>query len=354
MIELIRQRVLPHYGLEGKAAKVSPLGNGHINDTFLVSWDDGNMVLQRLNTTVFATPWILVENADLISGHLVEKEGMDYGLKVVSPKTTAEGELAIDLGEDGFWRAIRYLKHSDSIDVVGSEAQAEQAARAFGHFARALCDFDATRIGDVIPKFHFLPGRIAALETAVAEDKAGRLADCRRWVDFALSQRDLLAELAELEPKLPLRVCHNDTKINNMLFDKRDDSALAVIDLDTCMKGHLMYDFGDMVRTFTSPEAEDSTELDKVQVRPEIFAAICRGYLAELGDVLEAVERESLWLGARIMCLMIGIRFLTDHLNGDLYFHVHREGHNLDRAANQFTLYQSLLSQADRLKSYIG
>ncbi|QYJ75683.1 phosphotransferase enzyme family protein [Shewanella sp. FJAT-52076] len=353
MIEVIRQRVLPHYGLEGNAAKVSALGNGHINDTFLVTWDEGSMVLQRLNTSVFPTPWTLVENAELISRHLGEKEGKDYGLKVVTPKTTAEGELGIDLGEVGFWRAIRYLKHSSSIDVVGSEAQAEQAARAFGHFARALCDFDATQIGDVIPKFHFLPGRLAALEQAVADDKAGRLATCREWVDFALGQRSLLDELAALEPKLPLRVCHNDTKINNMLFDKRDDSAMAIIDLDTCMKGHLMYDFGDMVRTFTSPEAEDSKALDKVRVRPEIFAAICRGYLAELGDVLESAERESLWLGARIMCLMIGVRFITDYLNGDLYFHVHREGHNLDRAANQFTLYQSLLTQADRLKACI-
>nr|WP_250885945.1 aminoglycoside phosphotransferase family protein [Shewanella jiangmenensis] len=345
---------MPHYGLEGSAAKIAPLGNGHINDTYLVSWDEGNMVLQKLNTDVFKTPWTLVENAGLISQHLGEKEGAEYGLKVVSPKVTAEGELAVDLGEAGFWRAIRYLKHSSSIEVVGNEEQAEQAARAFGHFARALCDFDAAQIGDVIPKFHFLPGRIAALEQAVRDNKAGRLDGCRDWVDFALSQQGLLDELAELEPKLPLRVCHNDTKINNMLFDKRDDSAMAIIDLDTCMKGHLMYDFGDMVRTFTSPEAEDSTNLDRVQVRPAIFAAICRGYLAELGDVMQESERSSLWLGARIMCLMIGIRFLTDHLNGDVYFHVHREGHNLDRAANQFTLYRSLLTQADELKACVG
>ncbi|WP_299795098.1 aminoglycoside phosphotransferase family protein [uncultured Shewanella sp.] len=354
MIDFIRQTVLPFYGIPSANTSVSPLGNGHINDTFLVRWDQGEFVLQKLNTQVFKTPNALVENADKIARYLSDKQASGhYSLKLVEPVRTRDGLLAADLGEKGFWRAINYLPHSHSIEVVRSEDEAFAAAKAFGHFSSALSGFDATELTDVIAQFHHLPGRIEQLQAAVATDSQMRVDSCREWVDFALSQQSLLDELSEVSPKLPLRTCHNDTKINNMLFDKRDMSSLAIIDLDTCMKGHLMYDFGDMVRTFCSPEEEDSTALENVRVRESVFAAICRGYLSELGDVLSREERESLWLGARVICLMIGVRFLTDHLNGDVYFHIHHENHNLERAANQFTLYKSLLAQEKSLTSYL-
>ncbi|SQH74210.1 conserved protein of unknown function [Shewanella benthica] len=355
MIDFIRQSVLPYFAIGPRDAKISPLGNGHINDTFLVRWSDGEFVLQGLNTQVFKTPNALVENAHKIAAHLAKKRKTnDYSLTVVKPVRTEKGLLAVDLGAQGFWRAINYLPHSHSIDVVSSEDEAYSAAKAFGHFASALSDFDATQLEDVIPQFHHLPGRIDQLKAAVKNDQHNRLETCRGWVDLVFSQQDILQELAEVSPTLPLRTCHNDTKINNMLYDKRDMSSLAIIDLDTCMKGHLMYDFGDMVRTFTSPEEEDSTSLQNVHVRESIFAAICRGYLSELGTVLTQDEKASLWLGARVMCLMIGVRFLTDHLNGDIYFHIHHEKHNLARAANQFTLYKSLLEQQVRLKTYFN
>ncbi|MGI2259718.1 aminoglycoside phosphotransferase family protein [Shewanella sp. GXUN23E] len=355
MNELVWQQVLPHFGVSRGNAKVMPLGNGHINDTFLVRSETCDFVLQRLNTLVFPTPWELVGNAERISRHLGAKRiSGEYLLQVVSPHACCNESLGVDLGEDGFWRAIGYLAHSTSIEVVESPLQAQLAAHAFGHFARSLSDLDANLIHDVIPKFHFLPGRIETLRQAASQDSLGRLAQCSEWVDFALGQTGLFDELRELEPKLPLRICHNDTKINNMLFDKRDMSAMAIIDLDTCMKGHLMYDFGDMVRTFCSPEAEDSIALDKVVARPEIFGALATGYTQAMGEVLTDAERQSLWLGARIMPLMIGVRFLTDHLQGDTYFHIHRENHNLERAANQFTLYQSLLDQQATLKPMLG
>ncbi|ABZ74970.1 aminoglycoside phosphotransferase [Shewanella halifaxensis HAW-EB4] len=354
MIDFIRQNILSHFGIDAASAKVSPLGNGHINHTFLVRGNDNEFVLQKINTDVFKTPSALVNNADKISQHLQMKAAAgEYQLQVVSPELTASDELFVDLGEQGFWRAINYLPFSHSIDVVGSEADAEMAAKAFGHFSCALTELDAELLEDVIPNFHHLPGRIELLAQAVEADSHGRLVECKLWVDFVMSQSELLQELAEVEGKLPRRICHNDTKINNMLFDKRDMTSLAIIDLDTCMKGYLMYDFGDMVRTFYSPEEEDSTALDKVLVRESIFGAICSGYLSELGAVLSEQERKSLWLGARVMCLMIGVRFLTDHLNGDVYFQIHHAGHNLERAANQFTLYQSLLSQQEVLCKFL-
>ncbi|MCE9680331.1 aminoglycoside phosphotransferase family protein [Shewanella sp. AS1] len=352
MIELIRQQVLPHFGI-AMDAKVAPLGNGHINDTFLVRWQSGEMVLQRINTQVFTLPQAVVNNADKIAQHLHRQvQAGEYRLKVVEPLPTKESQLFLELGDAGFWRAINYLPHSHSIEVVSDEQQAYSAAQAFGHFSRALSSLDAAGIEDVIPHFHHLPNRIEQLKVAAQKDSVGRLSACQQWVDLALSQQSLLDELAQLSDSLPLRICHNDTKINNMLYDKRDMSSLAIIDLDTCMKGHLMYDFGDMVRTFTSPEAEDSTNLENVTVRESIFAAICQGYLSELDQVLSHAEKQSLWLGARVICLMIGVRFLTDHLNGDVYFHIHHEDHNLQRAANQFTLYLSLLSQQDSLLTY--
>ncbi|RTR29311.1 phosphotransferase enzyme family protein [Shewanella atlantica] len=355
MIDFIRQPVLPFYGIPSAETSVSPLGNGHINDTFLVRWPLGELVLQKINTQVFKTPNELVDNADKIAHYLSDKQACgDYSLKVVKPVRTQDGLLAVDLGERGFWRAINYLPHSHSIEVVSSEDEAFAAAKAFGHFSSALSSLDATELADVIAQFHHLPGRIEQLQAAVAKDSQARVNSSREWIDFALSQQSLLKELSDISPKLPLRTCHNDTKINNMLFDKRDMSSLAIIDLDTCMKGHLMYDFGDMVRTFCSPEEEDSTALENVHVRESIFAAICRGYLSELGEVLSREERASLWLGARVICLMIGVRFLTDHLNGDVYFHIHHENHNLERAANQFTLYKSLLEQQENLLAFLN
>ncbi len=353
MIEFIKQCVLPHFDIT-ESAKVSPLGNGHINDTFLVRWSTGEMVLQRINTQVFKAPNVLVNNAQKIAQHLnLKVQNGDYQLQVVEPVLTKEENLYVELADAGFWRAINYLPHSHSIDVVSDEQQAESAAKAFGHFSCALSDLDAQNIEDVIPQFHHLPGRIKQLKQAIERNFAGRLSQCQTWVDLALSQTSLLEELAQLSNELPLRICHNDTKINNMLYDKRDMSSLAIIDLDTCMKGHLMYDFGDMVRTFTSPEEEDSTNLENVMVRESIFAAICRGYLSELGEVLSESEKQSLWLGARVICLMIGVRFLTDYLNGDVYFHVRHDNHNLARAANQFTLYQSLINQQEILQKYL-
>jgi len=355
VIDFIRQSVLPFYGIPSAETSVSPLGNGHINDTFLVRWPLGELVLQKINTQVFKTPNELVDNADKIAHYLSDKQACgDYSLKVVKPVRTQDGLLAVDLGERGFWRAINYLPHSHSIEVVSSEDEAFAAAKAFGHFSSALSSLDATELADVIAQFHHLPGRIEQLQAAVAKDSQARVNSCREWIDFALSQQSLLKELSDISPKLPLRTCHNDTKINNMLFDKRDMSSLAIIDLDTCMKGHLMYDFGDMVRTFCSPEEEDSTALENVHVRESIFAEICRGYLSELGEVLSREERASLWLGARVICLMIGVRFLTDHLNGDVYFHIHHENHNLERAANQFTLYKSLLEQQENLLAFLN
>lgn len=189
---------------------------------------------------------------------------------------------------------------------------------------------------------------MSRLRQAINADSSGRLQHSRDWAGFALSQESLLTELDAISPNMPLRICHNDTKLNNMLFDSRDMSSLAIIDLDTCMPGHLLYDFGDMVRSFCSPWPKTRlSSSERVSVREESFAAFCRGYLGELGGVLTPVEKQILWLGARVMCFMVRIRFLTDYLLGDGYFKVQNEHHNLQRSANQLMLYRSLLAKQD-------
>ncbi|MCL1143537.1 phosphotransferase enzyme family protein [Shewanella gaetbuli] len=351
MRDFIRQQVLPHYGVDAEKVTISPLGNGHINQTYLVRSANHEFVLQQINTDVFEQPQYLIQNAVVVSQHLQKQvEQGHYQLDVVHPIATLQQSYAVDLGDKGYWRAIGYLSNSHTIEVVSEPKHASVAANAFGHFAAALSSLNPNEVIDVIPDFLNLPFRIAQLQQAVEQDKCQRLEGCQQWVDLILTQQSLFDELAQIEKQLPLRICHNDTKINNMLFDKRDMSSMAIIDLDTCMKGYLMYDFGDMVRAFCSPEEEDSTSLEKVIARPNIIAAASESYINALEGIITPLEKRSLWLGIKVMALMLGCRFLTDHINGDVYFSIHRDHHNLDRAANQLTIFKSLLAQEAILK----
>jgi len=352
LLNLIRNNVLPQFGFSETESVLHSLGHGHINYTFLVTHQSRKIVLQRINTQVFADPQAMIQNAVNISQHLLMKrQQQQYSLQVVSPIATISGALFVDLGEQGFWRAMDYLPHSETIEVVETPEQAMKAAQAFGHFAAALSDINAKNIIDVIPNFLNLPQRIAQLHHAMINDVQGRLRHCQKWVDLCLTQTNLLAQLSQYETELPIRICHNDTKINNMLFDKRDESSLAIIDLDTCMQGYLMYDFGDMVRAFCSPEPEDSTHLDNVYARPEIIIAAAQAYIRSLAGIITPLEKRSLWLGIKVMALMLGVRFLTDYLNGDVYFATSHDTHNVERAINQLTIYQSLLMQEEQLSS---
>lgn len=359
MIDFIRKTILPYFAqfdtdLIRGDCKITPLGNGLINHTYLVQGNHNALVLQKINTQVFTQPHALINNSNIIASHLNEQRHQGkYKLQVVTPITTRDNSLSIDLKCMGVWRALSYQPDSHSIDVISSTQQAYLAAKSFGDFTQALTSLDAGKLVDVIPSFHHLPHRIEQLQQAVKNDHHDRLCRCSDWVEYALSQGELLNEIESISSNLPLRVCHNDTKINNILFDQSEINSLAIVDLDTCMGGHLMYDFGDMVRTFCSPEPEDSEDLTLVSIREPIFEAICKGYLEALTGTLTPEERVSLWLGARVLPLMVGIRFLTDHLNGDNYFKIKKIDHNLIRAANQLTLYQHLITQAPQLTRYL-
>ncbi|WP_299493444.1 aminoglycoside phosphotransferase family protein [uncultured Shewanella sp.] len=364
MTHFIKQDVLPHFGLQwlewGDELTLSPLGNGHINDTFLVKWPQGAMVLQRINTHVFTCPKSVMDNLHLIYHNLVEQPQAHsslhtrYQLNVARPLMTQSEQSMLDLEDKGVWRGMEYLENSYCIEEVETPKQAEIAAQAFAHFSRHLMTVTPNKMQEVIPDFHHLALRLEQLTQTVEADPYNRLQYCRPWVEFVKEQSGFVDEVNAVLPTLPQRICHNDTKINNLLFNKQDMTAMAVIDLDTCMSGYLLYDFGDMVRAFCSTVPEDSADLHLLDVSEPIFAALCKGYLSELGADISAREKQSLWLGARLMCFMLGVRFLTDYLVGDRYFTVHRAAHNLQRAANQLTFYKKLLKQEAHFIRYLS
>lgn len=350
----IAEHLAVQYGLCGEEISMKPIGSGHINTTMLLKDSERMLVVQKLNTTVFPEPEKLVENARLIEQHLVGKSGAGaYELGIIKHVPTHSGRFLVEY-QGEVWRALEFIGKSYSEDVVDCVVKAQTAAGAFGCFAKALNDFDATKLFPVIPDFHNLAMRIEKLKQVIEQDPVGRVSGCLADIQFCQSQYELAHEVEKAEALLPLRVCHNDTKINNMLFDASSNKAKAVIDLDTCMPGYWLYDFGDMVRTFCSPEQEDSTNLSNVVVRVEIFEAIVKGYIAEVADNLTDAERDSLILGAKVMPLMIGIRFLTDYLDGDHYFATKHDAHNLERARNQFALYQDILRKEPQLKALIN
>ena len=330
--------------LNPESTQLSTISSGHINSTWLLTHFDQRFIVQKLNTHVFKHPAQLVSNAQLIEQHLNTKQQQNnYPLDIVKHINTCNNEYLTMLNEEPY-RVLNFIEHSCSEDVVKNPAQAHQAALAFGTFTSALHDFDTATLHTVIDDFHNLTMRFEQLNTAMTNSNKRRLNRCKNDIEYCLSQQHLVNELKTITQHLPVRVCHNDTKINNMLYCSKTHKAKAVIDLDTCMPGFLLYDFGDMVRTFCSAEAEDSTSLDKVIIRKEIFEALVKGYLAPLQPLMSNTEQSSLLLGAKIMPLMLSVRFLTDYLNNDVYFKTTHAEHNLERAQNQLALYKNILS----------
>jgi Ser/Thr protein kinase RdoA (MazF antagonist) len=327
------------------AAVTAPLGNGHINQTILVTDGDRHLVAQKINTQVFNKPEDLVHNACLISEHLEEKGGP---LKAARHLPGRDGRLLF--GPDGDLRVLEYFPGSRSIEVLETSEQAELAAASFASFASQLADFDQSQLRIVIPGFHSPELRWQQFQEALKTDAVGRVQECAREIEIAEACKSLVAHWQKLMQGLPVRVTHNDCKINNMLVHSHSGKAMAIIDLDTCMPGPLLTDFGDLVRTCCSPEPEDSTRLDKVHARSEVYLSLLRGYESGWEGRLSSAERASLFEGGLMMCFIIGLRFLTDFLAGDSYFGVAHSTHNLDRARNQFQLFRSLQAQRSHLE----
>ena len=337
------QKILSAFDLEGRVLCCEPYGEGHINSTYHVTTDaPHDYILQRINTTVFPDAELLMRNVDLVTGHL-RRKGLD-NRHVLTLVPARNGALFCRDDQGDCYRLVEFVQGGLCLQAPRDAADFEQSGAAFGQFQMQLSDFDASLLGETIPHFHDTPRRFQALHAAIERDALGRAAGVQREIDFALAREARAAGLVDALAKgeIPLRVTHNDTKLNNVLMDRQTGRGVCVIDLDTVMPGLAAYDFGDSIRFGASTAAEDEPDLSRVQFSLPMFEAFTRGFLKEAGQTLGAREIELLPMGAKLMTLECGMRFLADYLNGDKYFRVHREGHNLDRARTQFKLVRCM------------
>ncbi len=351
-------RAMAHqFKINGEYSGAAPYGSGHINDTYCAVFDQAGTrvryILQRINHNVFKNPVALMENIQRVTAHLAGKVARerDFSRRVLTLIPARNGLCYHCDAQGNFWRAYLFIEQAITYDAVESTQQAFEAAKAYGRFQRLLADLPGPRLHDTIPDFHHTPKRFAALESALAKDVVNRAKLARPEIDFALAHQPITSVLADA--KLPERVTHNDTKFNNVMLDDATGEGICVIDLDTVMPGLVLYDFGDMVRTTTSPAKEDERDLAKIQMQFPMFEALVRGYLASAADFLTKAEKQHLVFAGKLITFETGIRFLTDHLAGDTYFKVHREGHNLDRCRTQFKLVQSIEQQEERMNELI-
>lgn len=341
------EAVASAFCLDGEPKEITPYGNGHINDTFLVTCDDAGTkqkyILQRMNHSIFKEPRALMENVANVTAFLQKKiseRGGDPARETLSVIKTKDGENYFEDSLHNFWRVFPFIDNTFCLEKVENSRDFYDCAVAFGDFQRQLADYPAGTLHETIPRFHYTPSRFQDFKKAVADDPLGRAASVLPEIDFALAREadtHVLTDLLE-KGELPLRVTHNDTKLNNILFDNDTRKALCIIDLDTVMPGLSLYDFGDSIRTGASTGAEDETDLSKIELDLSLFETFTEGFLKGCAGSLTPLEIKMLPMGAKLMTYECGIRFLSDHLSGDVYFKIHRENHNLDRARTQFKL----------------
>lgn len=348
------------FAIEGALLSCEPLKRGHIHDTFVASVETPagprRYVLQRINTHVFRDPGAVMDNLLRVTGHqrrALEREGApDADRRALRVVPTRDGR-AFQADEAGRpWRCFPFVEGTVSHERPAHAGQARAAALAFGRFARVLADLPPPPLHVTIPGFHDLAGRADALEASVRRDAAGRAGSVAREIDATRAWLERAAGFAG-EAGLPRRPVHNDCKLNNLLFDAARDEALCVVDLDTVMEGCAAYDFGELVRTATCPGAEDERDLAGMRVLLPLHEALARGFLEGTGALLTAEERDSLGTAGARMALENAVRFLTDYLDGDVYFRVKGPSHNLDRHRAQLRLAELLHAERAALERHV-
>ncbi|MES2475791.1 MAG: aminoglycoside phosphotransferase family protein [Verrucomicrobiota bacterium] len=338
-------------------------GSGHINDTYCATYDQAGLTIryihQRVNKHVFKNPVQVMENVDRVTRHALARLLADGNPQARRHTLTCipawDGNAyAFDANGD-LWRTYPFIEGARGYDLLESNEQAYQAARAFGEFQKLTADLGGDRLHETIPDFHDTPKRLAALEAAIAADSVGRAAEVAEEIAFAHARAVDCGRITRLlaSGEIPERVTHNDTKLNNVLLDVTTAEAVCVIDLDTTMPGSALYDFGDMVRTAASATAEDDPDISRAGILLDRFEALVRGYLSSATFLTDA-ERANLAFSGKLLTLECGIRFLTDYLQGDTYFKIAHPGHNLDRCRNQFAFVHVLEENMERLEEIVS
>ena len=344
--------ILKAFKFEGETVSKESYGSGHINSTFLVVTNTGKRyILQKINNKIFPDVEGLMNNITLVTEHLKKKYTEPRRvlnlIKTIDDKSFAEVD-----GE--YWRAYDFVEDSLCLQLPENNDDFYESAVAFGSFGEALSDFPVEKLVEVIPDFHNTPSRFKKFHEVLEKDPLGRAALVQEEIKFCLDREEEMGTLQRLrdDKVLPDRVTHNDTKLNNVLLDKNTRKNLCVIDLDTVMPGLCLYDYGDSIRFGASTALEDEKDLSKVSMSLDLFKIYTKGFVSALPNLTKE-EKENLPLGAKTMTFECGMRFLTDYLDGDHYFAVHREGHNLDRARTQFKLVADMESKWEEMKKVV-
>jgi Ser/Thr protein kinase RdoA (MazF antagonist) len=336
--------VAPEFAIPGELAGVERLERGHIHETFVSTWHPGprRSLHQRLNTSVFGDVPGLMRNIEHVTRHLagkLEGAGGDVRARTLTLVPTRAGASFL-ADERGAWRTYEFIEGTRTFDRATGPDQAHEAARCFGAFQAALIDLAPELLHETIPDFFSSPHRLRQFRAALGADAAGRAAGCQPEIRFVEERAGAFGVFAEHERagRIPARVVHGDTKLNNVLFDEQGRRAVCIVDLDTCMRGWSLYDFGDLVRFTAATSREDERDPALFGIDRELYRALAAGYLEAAAGFLTELERGLLFDAARLVTLTVGTRFLTDHLAGDVYFRTRRPEHNLDRARVQLAM----------------
>lgn len=358
-----KDEVIEQYPFEGKLVSADVYGNGHINDTFLLVYDLGEgkikrWILQRMNHEIFTKPVELMENVLKVTSFLRKKilaAGGDPERETLTVLKTKNNLPYYQDANGNYWRVYSYIEGATTYDEVKKPEDFYASAVAFGHFQSLLSDYPAQTLHETIVGFHDTKKRFARFKEVVEADVMGRAKDVQDEINFVLERQDITEVLGKMQSSgtLPLRVTHNDTKLNNIMIDDATGKAICVIDLDTVMPGLAVNDFGDSIRFGASTGAEDEKDVDKISCDMELYELYTNGFIKGCGGSLTDKELEMLPMGAKVMTFECGMRFLTDYLEGDVYFNIHREEHNLDRARTQFKLVKDMEDKWSEMEAIV-
>lgn len=357
------KNIIEAFPFNGELTSIESTDTGLINSTYMLTFSDGNQdfqyVLQKINTNVFKKPDELMSNIMNVTGFLRNKINLSGGNAARETLTFlyTKDNSPYYLDENGgCWRSYIYICKCYTCDKIDSEVKAFRSGKAFGKFQRMLSDYPAANLFETIPHFHDTPSRYSDLKNAVDENLSGRLQKIQAELSFALDREKDASKLVDLaaEGKIPMRVTHNDTKINNVLFDSITNEAICVIDLDTIMPGLSLYDFGDSIRSGAVTSDENEQDLNKYGLDINLFKSYTEGFLSEAGHALNEEEIANLAFSAKLMTLECGVRFLTDYLNGDTYFKTEYPEHNLVRCRTQFKLVEDIEKHIDEMNECVN
>ena len=355
--------IADQFAIEGEYVQGEEIHSGHINATYLATFEGAEgvrhrYILQRINEKVFLEPLAVMRNVECVTRHInwkVLRVKKDLGGQTLNLYPGRGGKFWVAGPNGGIWRCYNCIEGCHTYDIVENTRQAYQAARAFGSFQDLVSDLPPEELEETIPHFHDTRKRYQRLMEVAAADPCGRAGSVAAELAFIRAREADVDKVLQgiASGEIPQRITHNDTKINNVMIDEETDEAVCVIDLDTVMPGSVLYDFGDLARTATSPAAEDEQDLSKVQMRMPMFEALVEGYLESAQEFITEAEVDLLAFSCKLITLEIGIRFLTDHIEGDVYFKIHRPGHNLDRARTQLKLVEQIEANLPEMEKFV-